>query len=114
MVFKKAATEYLKFDEESFPQMSELLEKSLGISFGPCGDIVDSFQEVDTPHQPRSKRGKGGKKNRRDEHYIVRDFLLALVLCHNVTPTYPDPDNPEYKEYQASSPDEIALVKFAD
>jgi len=31
-----------------------------------------------------------------------------------VTPTYPDPNNKSYKEYQASSPDEIALVKFAE
>ena len=41
-------------------------------------------------------------------------MLLALTLCHNVTPTYPDADNPTKKEYQASSPDEVALVKFAD
>ena len=40
--------------------------------------------------------------------------MLALVLCHNVTPTYPKEDDPSYKEYQASSPDEVALVKFAD
>jgi phospholipid-translocating ATPase len=31
-----------------------------------------------------------------------------------VTPTYPDPDDKSTKEFQASSPDEIALVKFAD
>ena len=40
--------------------------------------------------------------------------MLALVLCHNVTPTYPNEDDPTYKEYQASSPDEVALVKFAN
>jgi phospholipid-translocating ATPase len=44
----------------------------------------------------------------------VRDLILALSLCHNVTPTYPDADNPSYKEYQASSPDEVALVRFGD
>jgi phospholipid-translocating ATPase len=31
-----------------------------------------------------------------------------------VTPVFPDPNRPDYKEYQASSPDEVALVKFAD
>ena len=41
-------------------------------------------------------------------------MMLALTLCHNVTPTYPDDKDPSYKEYQASSPDEVALVKFAD
>lgn len=41
-------------------------------------------------------------------------MITALALCHNVTPVYPDESNPDYKEFQASSPDEIALVKFAD
>jgi len=31
-----------------------------------------------------------------------------------VTPTYPDPNDRSVREFQASSPDEIALVKFAD
>lgn len=37
-------------------------------------------------------------------------MLSAIVLCHNVTPVE---DNGE-RTFQASSPDEIALVKFAD
>ena len=41
---------------------------------------------------------------------MVRDLGLALSLCHNVTPTYVDGN----KELQASSPDEVALVKFAE
>jgi len=44
----------------------------------------------------------------------VRDLILSLSLCHNVTPVYPDEDDPQKKEFQASSPDEIALVKFAE
>jgi phospholipid-translocating ATPase len=44
----------------------------------------------------------------------VRDFVTALALCHNVTPTFPDPADETLVEYQASSPDEIALVKFAE
>ena len=45
---------------------------------------------------------------------MVRDLVTCLALCHNVTPTYPDPDNPTVRDFQASSPDEVALVKFAD
>lgn len=37
---------------------------------------------------------------------------MALALCHNVTPVYPD--GKLVKELQASSPDEVALVRFAD
>ena len=36
-----------------------------------------------------------------------------MVLCNNVTPIQ-DKDNPEKYTYQASSPDEVALVKFAE
>jgi phospholipid-translocating ATPase len=45
---------------------------------------------------------------------VIRDFITALALCHNVTPTYPNPENRAIVEYQASSPDEVALVKFAE
>jgi len=44
-------------------------------------------------------------------HMLVR----ALLLCHNVTPTtsQTSPESPGVREvYQASSPDEIALVQF--
>ena len=57
---------------------------------------------------------KKGRKNRREQHYMVRDLITCLALCHNVTPTYPDPENPTVRDFQASSPDEVALVKFAD
>lgn len=103
---------------------------------------------------------------RREQHLVVMDLFLALILCHNVTPVY-TPDEPEEeepptkmnsslaspdkkgsrleespskllandhsdeeskavkvykveeaprnkKEFQASSPDEIALVQFAE
>ena len=37
--------------------------------------------------------------------------MLALALCHNVTPITEDDGT---KSYQASSPDEIALVTIAE
>lgn len=45
---------------------------------------------------------------------MVRDLITCLALCHNVTPTYPDANDTSIREFQASSPDEVALVKFAD
>ena len=50
----------------------------------------------------------------REHHFVVRDLILALSLAHNVTPVYPDEDDRTKKDFQASSPDEIALVKFAE
>jgi phospholipid-translocating ATPase len=40
--------------------------------------------------------------------------VTALALCHNVTPAFPDEHDKSIVEFQASSPDEVALVKFAD
>lgn len=39
---------------------------------------------------------------------------MAISLCHNVTPVYPNEHDKSIKELQASSPDEVALVKFGD
>jgi hypothetical protein len=52
----------------------------------------------------RAKRNKnqfdqGPRKKRREQHFIVRDLILALALCHNVTPVFPDENEPLKKEY---------------
>lgn len=44
-----------------------------------------------------TKSTKGGK--RREQNYVVRDLITCLALCHNVTPTYPDPDDPTLREF---------------
>jgi len=67
--------------------------------------------QIQTTSQPARKAG-GFRK--RDQRYVVRDLILALCLCHNVTPVYPDENDKTKKEFQASSPDEIALVTFAE
>jgi phospholipid-translocating ATPase len=88
-----------------------MLEDNCAKHNGPMGDSLDPGDQ-----SARNKAGKqtskGGK--RREQNYVVRDLITCLALCHNVTPTYPDPDDPTCREFQASSPDEIALVKFAD
>ena len=45
---------------------------------------------------------------------VARDLTIAFMVCNNVTPVYPDADDDTRKEFQASSPDEIALVKFGE
>ena len=77
---------------------------------GESSDHSQELQELTEKTQKQRRRGR----YRRDQHYVVRDLILALSLCHNVTPVYPNADDPNEKEFQASSPDEIALVKFAE
>ena len=54
------------------------------------------------------KIGKKFNMPVRNKNYILRDFATCLAVCHNVTPTYEE----GVKNYQASSPDEIALVNI--
>ncbi|KAF7113986.1 hypothetical protein CNMCM5793_006169 [Aspergillus hiratsukae] len=54
---------------------------------------------------PRTRREIGSR---------VRDIVLALALCHNVTPTTDEEDGVKVTNYQASSPDEIAIVKYTE
>jgi phospholipid-translocating ATPase len=89
----------------------------------------------DPQEKPRKKRNVRRAGRRRDQHQVVVDLCLALILCHNVTPVFTTvweeddpqegsaPDDQERvprgvsrrnRDFQAASPDEIALVKFAE
>ena len=46
---------------------------------------------------------------RRELNFVIRDLILAMALCHNVTPVFA-----KHKEFQASSPDEIALLQMVE
>jgi phospholipid-translocating ATPase len=79
-----------------------------------------SHRKTTTSKLSKTKR-KG--RRRREQHLIVMDLFLALILCHNVTPVLTKVEaagknenstEEDKKEFQASSPDEIALVQFAE
>jgi magnesium-transporting ATPase (P-type) len=70
-------------------------------------------------------------KVRKTVHQRVHEAVMALALCHNVTPVFENDDKPNEVSYQASrcvvfvtalvttarharSPDEIALVQFTE
>ena len=50
-------------------------------------------------------------RGRRDMSSRVHDVVLSLALCHNVTPVKNDDGT---VTYQASSPDEVAIVKWTE
>lgn len=55
-------------------------------------------------------------RTRREIGTRVRDVVLALALCHNVTPTTTTEEGSTEATttYQASSPDEIAIVRWTE
>ncbi|CAJ2508068.1 Uu.00g092540.m01.CDS01 [Anthostomella pinea] len=58
--------------------------------------------------------GVTATRTRREIGSRVRDVILALALCHNVTPTVEEEDGQTVTSYQASSPDEIAIVRWTE
>lgn len=54
------------------------------------------------------------QRSRREIGTRVRDLIVALAVCHNVTPSTEELDGEQITSYQASSPDEIAIVEFTE
>ena len=64
-------------------------------------------------HQLASS-GVSTTRSRREIGSRVRDLVMALGLCHNVTPSTESVEGQSITTYQASSPDEIAIVRWAE
>jgi phospholipid-translocating ATPase len=74
----------------------------------------DSIKLVTPKGLLKSSAAGGGTRTRREIGSRVRDLVLALALCHNVTPTTEEINGEVFTAYQASSPDEIAIVKWTE
>jgi len=72
-------------------------------------------QNLATPSSSFAAGGNiGATRTRREIGSRVRDVVLALALCHNVTPTTEEENGKTVNSYQASSPDEIAIVRWTE
>ena len=94
MTLKKLTLEHWSFnldDAASAADFAQLVKDCLGKYREP---IADSGM---------------AKKRRRDVDMACSDLLIALATCNNVTPVY----DAKEKTFQASSPDEIALVEYS-
>ncbi len=86
-----------------------------GFSIGDSSDVMRTSSLV-TPSSTyhTASAGASTTRTRREIGSRVRDLVLALALCHNVTPTTEEEDGHSYTSYQASSPDEIAIVRWTE
>ena len=110
MIFKQIAMEIGTFQEENLPDLQMILNDECKAVKHPMGDLISMAK------RKTLKNGQTifetNKRIRRNNNKIIRDSITAITLCNNVTPILNSATN-EY-EYQASSPDEIALVKLAE
>ncbi|GAA6008383.1 hypothetical protein JCM11491_004456 [Sporobolomyces phaffii] len=113
--------EYLLSDKTGTLTQNEMEMKKLHLGTMSYG--VDSMDEV--AHQLATALGEkptsgtlttgvaiASSRGRRDMSSRVKDIVLALGLCHNVTPVIDEVDGTI--TYQASSPDEVAIVRFTE
>ncbi|KAF8880756.1 hypothetical protein BD779DRAFT_1675759 [Infundibulicybe gibba] len=85
-----------------FDSMDEVSHQ-LAVAFGGPGEHSHLRQGSLSTGAQLATRG------RRDMSSRVRDVVLSLALCHNVTPVTNDDGT---VTYQASSPDEVAIVTW--
>ena len=122
MIFKNIAMESEIFGVEDFENLKNIIFDECQINDAPLLDVIDKNKkenndnnninnennnniEIINTDSTNNNINKIPKKKRRERSKIIRDVITSMVLCNNVTPTE--------NGYQASSPDEVALVQFA-
>ena len=114
MELKKIHIGTVSYANEAMDEVATYVRQNLATS--------DEMKNAALPGQPHSPSGSsfaqsytsGASRSRREVGNRVRDLILALALCHNVTPTVEEVEGKQVTAYQASSPDEIAIVQYTE
>ena len=129
MIFKIIAMDSEVFNEEKFADLKQILsDECQEGNDAPMLDLIkkqniipennlstSNISNSDSNLISTSLKGnepKIKKSLKRHRNKLIRDAITAMCLCNNVTPIVDDNDE-KNMTYQASSPDEVALVKFA-
>jgi phospholipid-translocating ATPase len=112
MELKKVHVGTVSYANEAMDEVTSYVNQafttsaSLDSPSGPPLITPSSTFQVPTASATRTRRAIGTR---------VRDIVLALALCHNVTPTTEESaDGQIITTYQASSPDEIAIIRWTE
>ncbi len=113
MELKKIHVGTVSYANEAMDEVASYI--SQGFSIGFSLDAIETSPLV-TPSSTyhAASTGASTTRTRREIGSRVRDLVLALALCHNVTPTTEGDNGHNFTTYQASSPDEIAIVRWTE
>ncbi|KIM57827.1 hypothetical protein SCLCIDRAFT_129566 [Scleroderma citrinum Foug A] len=113
MEMKKLHMGTMSYGFDSMDEVAHHLATAFGAEHGK--HPVSRVRRVNAPlvgRQPSIATGAQlATRGRRDMSSRLRDVVLSLALCHNVTPVTNDDGT---ITYQASSPDEVAIVKWTE
>lgn len=112
MEMKKIHVGTVSYANEAMDEVNTYVKQ--GFHIQPTTDPASQTMLVTPSSTLPSTATAGATRTRREIGSRVRDVVLALALCHNVTPTTDIEDGREVISYQASSPDEIAIVKWTE
>ncbi|KOS21299.1 putative phospholipid-transporting ATPase [Escovopsis weberi] len=113
MEMKKIHVGTVSYANEAMDEVSTYVRQ--GFHIPPTADPASGTMLITPSSAMANLVNVGTTRTRREIGSRVRDVVLALALCHNVTPTTEmEGDGREVTSYQASSPDEIAIVRWTE
>ncbi|TKA66909.1 hypothetical protein B0A49_10573 [Cryomyces minteri] len=111
MELKKIHVGTVSYANEAMDEVSTYVRH--GFAVQPLGPDVSATTLI-TPSSAANNLSTSGTRTRREIGVRVLSLVLALALCHNVTPTTEEVGGQSITTYQASSPDEIAIVRWTE
>ena len=113
MELKKIHVGTVSYANEAMEEVTSHVKQCF--SFGPtAGAEASALVTPSTSYNIISTGAASATRTRREIGSRVRDLVMALALCHNVTPTTEEEAGHSFTTYQASSPDEIAIVRWTE
>lgn len=110
MVLRKVHVGSVGYGGEAMEEVNSFVEQV----FGGGGQAGEEDPLLWTPGSGYGAQLTSATRTRREMGIRVVNLVLALALCHNVTPTVDEDAGEATTAYQASSPDEIAIVQWTE
>lgn len=111
MEMKKIHVGTVSYANEAMDEVVSYIKQGFSI---PASTDPTQPSTLITPSSTFTASAATATRTRREIGSRVRDVVLALAICHNVTPTIEEENGQTITSYQASSPDEIAIVRWTE